>query len=98
MHMFAEASKTRKSHGKRLIYALVSIITIVAAAILSLASYLVLPDYMFPFAELPVFAAVVFLLTLVLEESYHDWKENDEEVAADIANKRSSTKDTVDQT
>jgi hypothetical protein len=38
---------------------------------------------MFPFAELPVFAVLMFLLTLVLEDAYHDWKENDEEVAAD---------------
>jgi sterol desaturase/sphingolipid hydroxylase (fatty acid hydroxylase superfamily) len=86
MHMFAEVSKTKKSHGKLLIYTLVSVITIVAAAILSLASYLVLPGFMFPFAELPIFAALVFLLTLVLEDAHHDWKDNDEDVAADNTN------------
>ena len=89
--MFPEASKTKKSHGKLLIYVLVSIITIVAAAILSLASYLVLPDYMFPFAELSVFAALVFLLTLILEDAYHDRKEDDEEVATDNAKGQGET-------
>jgi len=83
--MSAEAGKTRKAHRKMWIYALVSIVTIAAAAILSFASYLVFPDYIFPFAELPVFAALVFLLTLVLEDAYNEWKEIVDVAAANSA-------------
>jgi len=62
---------------------LLSIVTIAAAAIGSLALYLVVQDYLFPFAALPIFAVLIFLLTLFIEDAYCDWKKRDEEVATE---------------
>jgi hypothetical protein len=84
--MTVEVSKRRNLHRKMLPYLLGSIAMIVAATIVSLALYLVLPDYLFPFAALPVFAVLVFLLTLVLKDAYYDRTEMGQKVAAGEVN------------
>jgi O-antigen/teichoic acid export membrane protein len=81
--MSAEVSRTKELHEKMLRYLLGSIVMIAAAAIASLALYLVLPDYLFPFAALLVFAVLVFLLTLLLEDMYYRRKEIGETTAVD---------------
>ena len=84
--MSVEVSEAKKPHRKMRRYVLWSIVTIAAAAIVSLELYLVLPNLLFPFATLPVFAVLVFLLTLLVEDDYYGRNEIDQEVSADNAN------------
>jgi uncharacterized membrane protein len=84
--MSVEANKKEKSRRKMRRYVLWSIIAIAAAAIVSFALYSVVQDYLFPFAALPVFAVLVFLLTLFWEDAYYSGKEMNQGVAAEETN------------